>query len=128
MIEGKRQKQVATVLQEEMNSIFRKLGLNMINGGMVSISTVKVTPDLLEARIYLSMFKVPDNAAAMKRIDAKAWEIKKELTLKIGKSIRRIPVIHYFIDDTLDYVFKMEELFEQIKKDEIKSGITEVEN
>lgn len=128
MIEGKRQKQVATVLQEEMNSIFRKLGLNMINGGMVSISSVKVTPDLLEARIYLSMFKVPNNEAAMKRIDAKAWEIKKELTLKIGKSVRRIPVIHYFIDDTLDYVFKMEELFEQIKKDEIKPSITELEN
>ena len=120
MIEGKRQKQVATVLQEEMNSIFRKLGLNMINGGMVSISSVKVTPDLLEARIYLSMFQVPDNTAAMKKIEAKAWEVKKELTTKIGKSVRRIPVIHYFIDDTLDYVFKMEALFEQIKKDEIK--------
>ena len=117
MIEGKRQKQVATVLQEEMNSIFRKLGLNMINGGMISISSVKVTPDLLEARIYLSMFKVADNAIAMKKIDAQAWEIKKELTTKIGKSVRRIPVIHYFIDDTLDYVFKMEELFEQIKRE-----------
>jgi ribosome-binding factor A len=122
MIEGKRQKQVATVLQEEMNSIFRKLGLNMINGGMISISSVKVTPDLLEARIYLSMFKVADNAIAMKKIDAQAWEIKKELTTKIGKSVRRIPVIHYFIDDTLDYVFKMEELFEQIKREENKEA------
>jgi len=122
MIEGKRQKQVATVLQEEMNSIFRKLGLNMINGGMISISSVKVTPDLLEARIYLSMFKVADNAIAMKKIDAQAWEIKKELTTKIGKSVRRIPVIHYFIDDTLDYVFKMEELFEQIKREDKKEA------
>ena len=120
MIEGKRQKQVATVLQEEMNIIFRKLGLNMIDGGMVSIASVKVTPDLLEARIYLSMFKVANAAVAMQRIEAKAWEIKKELTTKIGKSVRRIPVIQYFVDDTLDYVFKMEELFEQIKREEQK--------
>ena len=120
MIEGKRQKQVATVLQEELNTIFRKLGLNMLDGGMVSIASVKVTPDLLEARIYLSMFKVADIATAMKKIDAKAWEIKKELTTKIGKSVRRIPVLHYFVDDTLDYVFKMEELFEQIKQEETK--------
>lgn len=116
MEEGKRQKQVATVLQEELNIIFRKLSLNMIDGGMVSISSVKVTPDLLEARIYLSMFKVNSVEHCMQLIDKKSWEIKKELATKVGKQLRRMPVLHYFIDDTLDYVFKMEELFEQIKK------------
>ncbi|MEY3675983.1 MAG: ribosome-binding factor RbfA, partial [Bacteroidota bacterium] len=53
MEEGKRQRQVAGAIQEEMNDIFRRLNLSMIAGGMVSISSVKVTPDLLEARIYL---------------------------------------------------------------------------
>jgi len=57
MEEGKRQKQVGGLLQEEINEIFRRLNLGMIDGGMVSISSVKVTPDLLEARIYLSFFK-----------------------------------------------------------------------
>jgi ribosome-binding factor A len=118
MIEGKRQKQVATVLQEELNNIFRKLGLNMFNGGMVSISSVKVTSDLLEARIYLSVFQVADVKDTLKKIEARAWEIKKELTNKIGKSLRRMPVMHYYLDDTLDYVFKMEELFKQIKTEE----------
>lgn len=118
MEEGKRQKQVATVLQEELNTIFRKLGLNMIDGGMVSISSVKVTPDLLEARIYLSMFKVNSAETCMQIIDKKSWEIKKELAAKVGKQLRRMPVIHYFLDDTLDYVFKMEELFEKIKKED----------
>jgi ribosome-binding factor A len=118
MIEGKRQKQVATVLQEELNSIFRKLGLNILDGGMVSISSVKVTPDLLEARIYLSVFQVANVDAAIKKIEARAWEIKKELTVKVGKSLRRMPVMHYYLDDTLDYVFKMEELFKQIKEEE----------
>jgi ribosome-binding factor A len=49
MEEGKRQKQIAGLLNEEMNTIFQKLGLSMIDGGMVSISSVKITPDLLEA-------------------------------------------------------------------------------
>ena len=45
MTEGKRQKQVAGVLQQELNDIFMRLGMNMVDGGMVSISSVKVTPD-----------------------------------------------------------------------------------
>ena len=121
MEEGKRQKQVAAVLLEEMNSIFTKLGLNMMNGGMVSISSIKVTPDLLEARIYLSLFQIEDGAATLKQIESKAWEIKKVLTSKVGKQLRRMPVIHYYIDDTLDYVFKMEELFKTIKTSEKKA-------
>ena len=117
MEEGKRQKQVAAVLQQEMNDIFMRLGLNMIEGGMVSISSVKVTPDLLEARIYLSMFKVPDTKAAMKKIQAQAWEVKRELTVRVKHQLRRIPVLHFYLDDTLDYVFKMEDIFKQISED-----------
>lgn len=120
MVEGKRQKQVAAVLQEEMNVIFRKLGLNMMMGGMVSIANIKVTPDLLEARIYLSFFKVEDNNKALETIEKRAWEIKKELSSKLGGQLRRMPVIHYYIDDTLDYVFKMEDLFKQINEEKKK--------
>lgn len=68
MQESKRQKQVAALLNEEINTIFQKLGLSMINGGMVSISGVKITPDLLEARFYLSFFQVDDTDAALKKL------------------------------------------------------------
>jgi len=94
--------------------------LNMINGGMVSISNVKVTPDLLEARIYLSLFKVDDIKAAMKKIEDRSWEIKKELAERVKNQLRRIPVLHYYLDDTLDHVFKMEELFKQINEEKKK--------
>jgi len=82
MEEGKRQKQVAAVLSEELNDIFRRLNLNMINGGMVSISSVKITPDLLEARIYVSMYKVQDEKAALIKIEKQSWEIKKRIDSK----------------------------------------------
>jgi ribosome-binding factor A len=86
----------------------------MIGGGMVSISAVKITPDLLEARFYLSFFKVEDVKAALKKIDDRHHEIKKQLATKVRHQLRSIPVLKFFQDDTLDHVFKMEELFKQI--------------
>ena len=118
MTEGKRQKQVAAVLQQEMNDIFMRLGMTMMDGGMISISKVQVTPDLLEARIYLSLFQVQDAKEVMKRIENKAWEVKKELSNRVKHQLRRIPVLHFYQDDTLDYVFKMEDLFKQINTGE----------
>ena len=96
------------------------MGLSMLDGGMVSISSVKITPDLLEARIYLSLFQVKDKKFVMQRIEAKTWEIKKELAARIKHQVRSIPQLRFFEDDTLDNVFKMEELFKKIhdeKKD-----------
>jgi ribosome-binding factor A len=122
MKEGKRQKQISGLIQEEINFIFQRLGLNMINGGMVSISSVKVTPDLLEARIYLSVFNSADTQNALAKIQERAWEIKKELAARVKNQLRRIPELKFFLDDTLDNVFKMEELFKQIKSDESKES------
>ncbi|MEQ1798344.1 MAG: ribosome-binding factor A [Lacibacter sp.] len=115
MLEGKRQKQIAGVIHEEMTSIFRKMGLSMVDGGLVSISSVKITPDLLETRIYLSVFQAKDNAAVLKKVEDKAHEIKRELASKLKHQLRRIPEIKYFLDDTLDHVFKMEELLKKIE-------------
>ena len=117
MEETKRQKQIAGLLNEEMNGIFQRLGLNMIDGGMVSISTVKVTPDLLEARFYLSFFQVKDVAAALQKVEDRHHEIKKELTARVRHQLRSMPVLKFFQDDTLDHVFKMEEIFKKIEEE-----------
>ena len=127
MEEGKRQRQVASALQEEMNDIFRRLNLNMIDGGMVSISSIKVTPDLLEARIYISLFQVKEPASVMKTIEARAWVIKKELANRVKHQLRRIPVLHFYLDDTLDYVFKMEEVFRKLKEEKPTTPSTDPE-
>lgn len=125
MQENKRQKQIGGLLNEELSSIFQRLGLNMMEGGMVSISSVKVTPDLLEARIYLSIFQA-DAKAVLKRIEERKWEIKKELAAQVKQQLRRVPDLKLFLDDTLDNVFKMEEIFKEIKKDQIKEDTKDV--
>jgi ribosome-binding factor A len=118
MIEGKRQKQVAAVLEKELNEIFQRLGLTMLQGGMVSIAGVKITPDLFDARIYLSFFKVSDPVATLKIIQDRTWEIKKELTARVRHQLRSMPQLNFYIDDTLDYVDKIDKLFKDIKTQE----------
>ena len=115
--ETKRQKQVAGLLKEELSVIFQRLGLSMTDGGMISISSVKITPDLFEARIYCSLFQVKDPVATMKKIEDRAWEIKKELVSRVKNQLRSMPQLTFFQDDTLDYVFKMEEVFKKINEE-----------
>ena len=120
MMEGKRQKQVAAMLEKELNDIFQRLGLNMMSGGMVSISSVRITPDLYEARIYLSFFKIDDSFKALKSVQDRAWEIKKELTARVRHQLRIMPQLTFYIDDTLEYVDKIESLFKEIKEKDTK--------
>lgn len=118
MKESKRQKQVAGLINEELNDIFRRMGLNMIDGGMVSISNVKITPDLFEGRVYLSMFQVKDTQAVLHTFEEKYKEIRNELGKRVRHQLRSIPELKFYIDDTLDYVFRMEELLDKIKKED----------
>ena len=116
MTEGKRQKQVAVEISKELNDIFLKMGLNMMEGGMVSISSVKITPDLFEARIYLSFFQVKDAETALEKFRSHSSEIRGELGRRMRHQLRSIPQLTFYMDDTLDYVFKIEQILEDIKK------------
>lgn len=118
MTEGKRQKQVANEIAKELNDIFLKMSLTMVDGGMVSIASVKVTPDLYEARIYLSLFQVKDAEAVLEKFKDLSSEIRGELGKRMRHQLRIIPQLTFYLDDTLDYVFKIEKLLDDIKKQE----------
>jgi len=122
MTETKRQKQVAGLINEELNDIFLRMGFNMMDGGMVSISGVKITPDLFDARVHLSMFKVANSVDVLRKINEHNKEIRHELGKRVRHQLRSIPELKFFIDDTLDYVDKIEELFKEIKNEEKKTG------
>lgn len=122
MKEGKRQKQVAAEISKELNDIFLKLNLNMQNGGMISISDVKMTPDLMEARIYLSFFQTKNEEEVLDKFKARTGEIRRELGNRMRHQLRVIPNLIFFKDDTLDYVFKIEKLLDDIKKTDSDKG------
>ncbi|RYE21686.1 MAG: 30S ribosome-binding factor RbfA [Sphingobacteriales bacterium] len=127
MEESKRQKQVGQLVMEELSEVFQREGLNIVDGGMVSISKVMVTPDLVEARVYLSLFQVKDTDKLLHDIKTRTPELRNELGKRVRNQLRRVPELHFFTDDTLDYVFKMEELFRQIKKDDedLKNSVSD---
>jgi ribosome-binding factor A len=125
MEESKRQKQVAQLVMEEMSEIFQREGYNVVDGGMVSISKVAVTPDLLEARIYLSLFQIKDTDKLMATIKERTWDLRKQLGQRVKNQLRRVPELVFYNDDTLDYVFKMEEIFKKINDERNTSGNTE---
>lgn len=114
MEENKRQKQVGQLIATEMSDIFLRERINIIDGGMVSISKVMVTPDLLEARIYLSFYQIEDGRSLLQSIKERTGEWRKLLGLRVKNQLRRIPQLTFYIDDTLDHVFKMEAIFKQI--------------
>lgn len=117
MQESKRQKQVGQLINEEMSDIFQREGLNVVNGGLVSISKVSMTPDLLEARIYLSLFKFDDPQAFIDEIATRSGELRGILGNRLKNQLRRIPELKFFNDDTLDYVFKMEGIFKKLDEE-----------
>lgn len=120
MEESKRQKQVGRLIQEEMSDLFQREGMNVINGGMVSVSRVQMTPDLLEARVYLSLFRIEQPEELLAAIKERTSEWRKLLGMRVKNQLRRVPELQFFVDDTLDHVFKMEELFKQIREEREK--------
>ncbi len=122
MEESKRQKQIGQLVMEELSDIFRREGFSMVQGGMVSISKVMVTADLLEARIYLSLFQIEDTDAVMQSVKEKTSDFRKQLGMRVRNQLRRVPELVFYLDDTLDYVFKMEEIFKQIEDERKATG------
>ncbi|MGL6022241.1 MAG: ribosome-binding factor A [Chitinophagaceae bacterium] len=116
MEESKRQKQVSSQIQRYMSEIFQQKGWSIYEGGICTIQKVYVTSDLLEARIYLSLFKIKNQTCFMEMIENCSWEIKKELVKKIKDQLRLMPTLKFFIDDTNEYVEHMENIFKQIHR------------
>lgn len=117
MEETKRQKQVGQLVQEELSDIFLRGGMTMAGGGMVSISKVSVTPDLLEARVLLSLFQVAKPEELLKDIRDRTSEWRNLLGRRVKNQLRRVPELSFFIDDSIERAFRMEEIFDQIRKE-----------
>ena len=82
------------------------------DGTFVTITSVRVTPDLSIAKVYLSVFAPGrDNEAVFEYIDEKVSQIRHKFAGRIRNQVRKIPELHFYADDTVDYVKKMEGLF-----------------
>lgn len=85
------------------------------DGTFVTVTQVRVTPDLSIAKVYLSVFAPDrDNEVVFEYIDEKVPQIRHKLAGRIRNQVRKIPELHFYADDTADYVNKMEGLFKKV--------------
>ena len=116
-MESKRQQKFAGVIQQDLAEIFQREAMNFLPNTLVTITKVRVTPDLAIARVFLSFFNSVDAAASLSTVKAHASEIRYKLGVKIKNQVRVVPQLEFFVDDTNDYVEKMDQLFDQIGKE-----------
>lgn len=116
-MESKRQQKFAGVIQKDLAEIFQREGANLLPNTMVTITKVRVTSDLAIARVYLSFFNSTNNTLSLNTIKAHAGEIRYKLGSRIKDQARIVPQLEFFVDDTSDYVERMDRIFDKISKE-----------
>lgn len=109
-MESTRQKKVARLIQKEMAEFFQKESRTYFNGAFITVTTVRISPDLGYAKIYLSMFKVPNQQELLGQIELLKKDIRKKFGEKIRHQLRIVPELEFFIDDSLDYLENIDRL------------------
>ena len=109
-MESTRQKKVSRLVQKELAYIFLKKGNEFAHGKLVSITRVRVSPDLSFAKIYISIFPATNQDDILKSISEHSNKIRFELGQKVRTQLRIVPDIAFHIDDSLDYIDKIDKL------------------
>ncbi len=107
-----RQNRISRLLQKELASIFQTQ-TRMMHGVLVSVTRVKVSPDLSICTAYLSIFPSEKGDELLKNINANEKTIRYELGQRVHNQLRIIPELRFFIDDSLDYIERIDELLKK---------------
>ncbi len=107
-----RQNRISRLLQKELSLIFQSQTRQM-HGVMVSVTRVKISPDLSICTAYLSIFPSEKGEELLKNINANVSSIRYELGQKVRNQLRIIPELRFFIDDSLDYIEHIDSLLKQ---------------
>ena len=108
-METTRQAKIARLLQKELSEIFR-LQTAKMHGVLVSVSAVRVSPDLSVAKVYLSVFPSEKSKEILDSITASAKTVRYELAQKVRFQLRKTPELAFYLDDSLDYIENIDNL------------------
>ena len=111
-MESTRQQKIARLIQKELSEIFRQQTAKMGNV-LVSVSAVRVSPDLSIARVDLSIFPSEKADEILKNINASAKTVRYELAQRVRYQLRKTPELSFFVDDSLDYIEHIDELLKK---------------
>ncbi|WP_128544151.1 30S ribosome-binding factor RbfA [Larkinella soli] len=110
-MESKRQQKVARVLQKDLSEIFQRDARHLFNGAFITVTSVRISPDLSIARVYLSFLAVKNREMLLDLIREKGRSIRQQLADRVRHQLRIVPELNFYIDDTADYAAKMDALF-----------------
>ena len=103
--ESPRQQKVNTFLQQEVAKLLQKaVRESSVNNLLVSVTKVNVTSDLSSAKIYLSIFPSKNTESYLKALQKNSYQIRYDLAQKMKNQLRKIPDLHFYFDDSLDYI------------------------
>jgi ribosome-binding factor A len=109
-MDSMRQQKYARLIQKEIGDIFQREGYNYFGKAFVTVTGAQVSPDLGVAKIYVSVLGVKESKATLTQIEKHTKEIRKELGSRIRNQARIIPELRFFLDESLNYVEKIEKL------------------
>lgn len=116
-MEGKRQAKIARLIQKELGEIFRRQTAAM-GGVLVSVSGVRVSPDLSIAKAYLSIFPPEKGAEILGNIQAQSKTVRYELAQAVRQVLRKCPDLQFYLDDSLDYIENIDRLLASDRKED----------
>ncbi len=109
-----RQQKYARLIQKEISDIFQRDKKGILENAFITVAEVKVSPDLSVAKIYLTMMLEKDKAAILERINGRKSEIRKALGNSIGKHVRIVPEIIFYIDEVGEKASRLEKLIDDL--------------
>ena len=120
-MESKRQLQVGNAVKKTMSSILQQEG-SYIYGSqvLVTVTEVRMSPDLGIAKVYVSAFNILDKQSVVILLSENMSRIKQLLGQRMGKQLRKIPYLDFYLDELLDEIEKVDMLFRKIEKDSQK--------
>lgn len=109
-MESTRQKKVNRLLQRDLGSYFQQNGPNYAKGSMITVTGVRVSPDLGLAKVYLSVFGNEEPQDVVDKVTKRAWEVRKNLAAKVRNQLRVTPELNFYLDDSLDHIENIDDL------------------
>ena len=105
-----RQNKVSRLLQKELSEIFQHDLSSLGKGAMISVTRVRISPDMGVAKVYLSLFPSKDLNNKIRHIAANSSNVRRLLGNRVRHQLRRVPELHFYGDDSLDYSERIDEL------------------
>ena len=109
-MESKRQQRISKLIQHDLGEIFQLEVPHLTPGVMVTVTQVYVTPDLALAKVYLSLFPTSNKETLLEKINDASREVRGLLGKRVRHQLRAIPELRFYLDDSLDFIEKIDKL------------------